>query len=121
MSRMNCWEFFDCGREPGGKLVREMGPCPAAEISELNGINDGSYGGRSCWAIAGTYCKGKVQGTYAQKLGDCLKCDFHTFVRHQQREEYVKTRQILDILAGKITASCVIKEQKKPTDLEEAV
>ena len=107
MSRMNCWEFFECGREPGGKKTGESGVCPAASSIELNGINDGDNGGRACWAIAGTYCGGKAQGTYAQKLGDCLKCDFHTFVRHQQRESYVKTRQILDILAGKITASCV--------------
>ncbi|MHB8809385.1 MAG: two-CW domain-containing protein [Desulfobulbaceae bacterium] len=119
MSRMNCWEFFDCGREPEGKKAAEYGVCPAASSSSLNGINDGANGGRSCWAIAGTYCGGKPQGTYAQKLGDCLKCDFHTFVRYQQRESYVKTRQILDILAGKITASCVNKGEN--TELKKAV
>ena len=112
MSRMNCWEFFDCGRETGGKNVSQFGICPATEINELDGINDGTNGGRSCWAIAGTYCRDKVQGTYAQKLGDCLKCDFHTFVRQQQRMEYVRTRQILDIVAGKITASCVMKNEE---------
>jgi len=101
MNRMNCWEFFACGRERGGSRENELGVCPAAGAVELNGINDGACGGRACWAIAGTLCGGKVQGKYAQKLGDCLKCDFHTFVRHQQREKYVKTRQILDVLAGK--------------------
>ena len=117
MSRMNCWEFFDCGREPGGTNEREFGPCPAASITELDTVNGGTNGGRLCWAIAGTFCKGKVQGSYAQKLGDCLKCDFHTFVRYQQRDTYVKTRQILDIVAGKITVSCV---QKKGDDNLEA-
>lgn len=62
MSRMNCWDFFECGREPGGKNESEFGSCPAAKITELDTINDGTNGGRSCWAIAGTYCKGKVQG-----------------------------------------------------------
>lgn len=105
MSRMNCWEFFSCGREHGGSKERELGVCPAATAGELNGLNDGISGGRCCWAIAGTFCGGKVQGTYAQKLGDCLKCDFHTFVRHQQGRKYVKTRQILDVLAGRIKAT----------------
>ncbi len=110
MSRMNCWEFFECGREKGGKNEKEFGTCPAADNTDLNGINDGTNGGRACWAIAGTYCRNEIQGTYAQKLGDCLKCDFHTFVRQQQRTAYVRTRQILDVLSGKMTASCVMGE-----------
>lgn len=119
MNRMNCWEFFECGREPNGKKVKEFGVCPAANCTELNTVNDGNNGGRCCWAIAGTYCGGKAQGTYAQKLGDCLKCDFHTFVRHQQREGYVKTRQILDIMAGKISVSCI--RRAETGELEKAV
>jgi len=107
---MNCWEFFDCGREPGGKNVRELGVCPAASITVLDGLNDGQNGGRSCWAIAGTLCEGEVQGSYAQKLGNCLKCDFHAFVRGQQKEKYVSTKKILDIIKGKITVGCVIVE-----------
>lgn len=107
MSRMNCWEFFDCGREPNGKRTRELGVCPAAAKEELDTVNDGKNGGRSCWAVAGTLCEGEVQGSYAQKLGNCLKCDFHAFVRGQQRDVYVGTKKILDIINGKITASCV--------------
>lgn len=30
MSRTNCWEYFKCGREPGGSKVDELGVCPAA-------------------------------------------------------------------------------------------
>lgn len=107
MNRMNCWEFFSCGREHGGGRENELGVCLAAAAGELNGLNDGACGGRCCWAIAGTFCGGMVQGTYAQKLGDCLKCDFHTFVRHQQAKNYVKTRQILDVLARRINASSI--------------
>ena len=33
------------------------------------------YFGRICWAVAGTFCEGKVQGTFAQKYADCRKCD----------------------------------------------
>jgi signal transduction histidine kinase/CheY-like chemotaxis protein len=27
-----------------------------------------------CWEVAGTYCRGKVQGHFAKKLKDCKKC-----------------------------------------------
>lgn len=30
-----------------------------------------------CWLVAGTYCRGEVQGTFAQKLGDCSKCEVY--------------------------------------------
>lgn len=30
-----------------------------------------------CWLIAGTYCRGEVQGRFAQKLGDCSKCEVY--------------------------------------------
>jgi len=113
MSRMNCWEFFDCGREPNGKKARELGVCPAAAKTELDGLNDGRNGGRSCWAIAGTMCEGEVQGSYAQKLGNCLKCDFHAFVRGQQREKYVSTKKILDVINGKITVTCVTEPENR--------
>lgn len=113
MSRMNCWEFFECGREPGGKKIRELGACPAAAKTELDGVNDGTNGGRACWAIAGTLCEGEIQGTYAQKLGNCLKCDFHAFVRGQQHGNYASTKKILDIINGKITAACLCESFEK--------
>lgn len=113
MSRMNCWEFFDCGREIGGKNAKELGECPAAAKTELDGVNDGKNGGRSCWAIAGTLCEGEVQGSYAQKLGNCLKCDFHAFVRGQQKGQYASTKKILDIINNKITVTCVTDKEDK--------
>jgi diguanylate cyclase (GGDEF)-like protein len=30
-----------------------------------------------CWQVSGTYCAGKVQGVFAQKYGDCRKCDVY--------------------------------------------
>ena len=32
-----------------------------------------------CWTIAGTYCLGKVQGVYAQKIVDCRKCAIYKY------------------------------------------
>lgn len=33
-----------------------------------------AYGRTRCWAVAGTFCHGTVQGQFAQKIGDCRKC-----------------------------------------------
>jgi two-component system sensor histidine kinase HydH len=48
---VKCWERMGCDRQE----------CP-------------SYGNVRCWATAGTFCHGIVQGTFAQKIGDCKKC-----------------------------------------------
>ncbi len=48
---VRCWERLGCSRKD----------CP-------------SYGKSRCWAIAGTFCHGVVQGQFAQKIGDCRKC-----------------------------------------------
>ena len=95
MSRKNCWEFFNCGRQPGGDKEKEMGICPASIQFSLNGTNEGINGGRACWAVAGTMCKGKTQGTYAQKLGDCLRCEFYASIRQDQGGSLVTTKDIL--------------------------
>ncbi len=118
---MNCWEFQECGREPGGKKAREMGVCPVTVESSVSGINHGKNAGRSCWAVAGTLCGGDQQGTYAEKLGNCLQCDFYAFVRGQEREKFINTRKILDVLAGKITASCVIEKDKRDSEIKNAI
>jgi hypothetical protein len=55
-----------CGREFGGLKAYEMGVCQAYP-------NDG----KQCATVAGTLCGGKVQGTYAMKIFDCVKCAFY--------------------------------------------
>lgn len=73
MSKINCWEFKKCGREAGGPKVGEMGVCPVHPNN-----------GRSCWLVAGTFCGGKVQGSAAQKLGNCAVCDFYVKVKARE-------------------------------------
>ena len=57
---IKCWEYMKCGREKDATAK-----CPAYPNF-----------GRGCWVVAGTFCAGKVQGTFAQKYEDCRKCDF---------------------------------------------
>ncbi|MBI4669567.1 MAG: hypothetical protein HY747_10385 [Elusimicrobia bacterium] len=74
--KLNCWEFKKCGREPGGANVESMGICPASTEKSCDGFNGGKNGGRICWAAAGTFCGGKVQGIFAKKVSVCLECNF---------------------------------------------
>lgn len=87
--RLNCWEYFHCGRETGGAKVFELGVCPAAKDATLKSINNGVNGGRICWAVAGTFCSGKMQGTFAQKELNCMNCDFYKKVREEESELFV--------------------------------
>jgi len=95
MAKMNCWEFKKCGREPGGAKVAELGVCAAATVAAVNGCNNGKNGGRSCWAIAGTLCGGKVQGSFAEKLGNCLKCEFYQQVGAEEGSNFTSSKDIL--------------------------
>lgn len=80
----NCWEFKKCGRQPQGAKAAELGICPAAIKTSLDGVHNGVNGGRACWVIAGTLCGGEVQGTYAKKSTNCRRCDFYTLVSKEE-------------------------------------
>ena len=62
----NCWEVLKCERQKGGKKVEEFGVCCAYPDN-----------GRNCWMIAGTLCEGQTDGSFAQRLGNCRKCEFY--------------------------------------------
>jgi hypothetical protein len=83
-TRQNCWEFKNCGRELEGARTFELGVCPAVEDASSNGINGGLNAGRICWAVAGTFCEGKVQGTSAEKELSCMSCDFFKKVESEE-------------------------------------
>lgn len=82
--KKNCWEVKKCGREPGGIHVNELGICPAALETNLDGMHGGKNTGRSCWITAGTFCEGKPQGTFARKFDSCEKCDFFKQVKQEE-------------------------------------
>jgi hypothetical protein len=82
--KQNCWDIMNCGRAPGGAKVSELDVCPAAIDTSSDGINGGKNAGRICWAVAGTFCGGKVQGEFAEKKVTCMTCE--VFKRVQQEE-----------------------------------
>ena len=73
-----------CGRGPKGKKAGKMGVCPAAAEKRLDKVHDGINSGRACWAVAGTFCGGTVQGTLAKKQFACKRCDFYKKVNHEE-------------------------------------
>ncbi len=81
-----------CGREK----KNELGICPAVTEINAHALNGGMNGGRVCWAVAGTFCDGKVQGTYAQKLMTCAECDFRQKVKEEEglRFKYIFFKRV---------------------------
>lgn len=63
-AKIKCWEFHKCGVEK------------AEGAAEMRCAAYPNYG-RICWAVAGTFCGKRVSGAIAQKLGDCVKCEFY--------------------------------------------
>jgi signal transduction histidine kinase/CheY-like chemotaxis protein len=56
-SLVPCWEAKKCNNTA----------CPSYK----------NHGKLRCWEVAGTFCRGKVQGGFAQKLGDCSLCEVY--------------------------------------------
>ncbi len=94
--KQNCWEFMKCGRETGGSESYVSGTCPVSMERNLDGVHGGSNAGRSCWIVAGTLCGGRVQGTFAEKNGNCLTCDFFRSVQRDEGRALVKITELLD-------------------------
>ncbi|MFA4861269.1 sensor histidine kinase [Methanoregula sp.] len=114
MPTKNCWEFRKCGREPGGASAHELGPCPAATETRADRVNGGKNAGRTCWAIAGTMCGGKVTGTYASKTADCHTCEFYQRVHHDLKD--ADPSRILDIVLERTSALEHEIEQRKQAE-----
>jgi outer membrane lipoprotein SlyB len=88
MAKMNCWEFKKCGRQPGGPKTAELGACPAATFAGCDGTNMGKNAGRYCWKLAGTLCGGVVQGSFATKVSNCMKCEFFSTVKMEEGSSF---------------------------------
>ena len=95
MGKLNCWEFKKCGRQFGGEKAHELGVCPASTEKKLNGVHNGKNSGRACWVVAGTFCKGTVQGAFVTKYANCIKCDFYKLVLDEEDKNFVFSGNLL--------------------------
>lgn len=88
MAKQNCWEFKKCGRIAGGEREKELGVCPVYKEKRLDTIHGGLNAGRTCWIVAGSFCGGTVQGTFAKKYENCEKCEFYQAVKKEEGTQF---------------------------------
>ena len=93
--KLNCWEFKNCGRGPGGCKAKRLGICPTATEEILNGVHGGHMAGRTCWVVAGTYCDGGVQGIFAKKYINCKLCNFYQKVLEDEGKDFEITINLM--------------------------
>jgi len=96
--KLNCWEVKHCGREPGGEHVGSLGVCPAALEKGLEGVHGGRNAGRACWAVAGTFCQGQIQGLFAKKYRTCRECDFYAKVHLEEGRDIVPPAALIKMI-----------------------
>ena len=91
---LNCWEYKKCGREAGGAKAHELGVCPAYPDH-----------GRDCANIAGTLCGGRLQGSFARKIGNCMRCEFFnsTHYDHAKKATVSEPRAALGPAPGRVS------------------
>ncbi len=94
MRKQNCWEHKGCGREPGGRNAAALGECSAAAEKRAHGLNGGRNGGRACWALVGTFCRGEATGTFAARHLDCMACGFFQQVGREEGADYAGAKAI---------------------------
>jgi hypothetical protein len=86
--KLNCWEFFKCGRQPKGENVAKLGQCPVPVSTKHDGLNDGSSAGRSCWRVTGTESGKEPTCLVAVKIGDCRECGFFNLVKSEEGDDF---------------------------------
>jgi len=96
MVKLNCWEYKNCGREPGGNNVESLGVCPASIETKVNKLNNGINGGRTCWAIKESCAAQKV---LALHLAKCHECSFFKLVFEEEDMKFQDVRAILRRIA----------------------
>jgi hypothetical protein len=87
-----------CGREYGGCQENEKGVCAAFTETRLHGVHSGKNAGRACWAVAGTLCMGKSQGSFALANNNCFECSFYIMVKSEEGANIKKTSELLQYL-----------------------
>ena len=84
-----------CGRGPDGHHAKPEDMCPAAREETLDKVHGGKSSGRACWVLAGTFCGGTIQGTFARKQVACRRCDFYKKVNHEEGRRIESNQSML--------------------------
>ncbi len=98
---MSCWDYMKCGREKGGDKEGEYGTCPAYPDQ-----------GDDCWEVVGTFCKGEIQGSIAQKIDSCSKCQWYKRITDDMLKRDEKIAWLKDSRQRILELSLADKEKK---------
>jgi len=74
-----CWQHLGCDKED----------CPAYGLEHAR-----------CWLIAGTFCRGQVQGKFARKLKDCRLCEVYQSATADPVQEITENFYAMNYLLG---------------------
>jgi len=86
-AKINCWEFNNCGMEPGGIFAEIYGACPVPQMMKYDGVNGGRGAGRTCWMVMNSGTNSELPVCRNNRL-TCHHC---TFFQRVQSEEDIKT------------------------------
>ncbi|MEO5356363.1 MAG: hypothetical protein H7844_03575 [Nitrospirae bacterium YQR-1] len=90
--KLNCWEFHNCGRQPGGVNEEKWGLCPVTTATSFNGLHGGTNAGRACWAVLPSI--GDKKESYAAKIRRCTKCEFHQLVIREEEKYHSAVKHL---------------------------
>ena len=107
-----------CGREQGGILAAELGVCPATVEEGLEGVHGGKNAGRSCWVVAGTFCRGEIQGSFARKYRNCGKCNFYIKVRMEEGMNFRMPMVLLSMRESRVLNQNHARPENRPFPLK---
>lgn len=90
--KMNCWEYFKCGKDVQSKQEDETKKvCNVSITQNINHVNSGRNAGRICWDITGSLCDTFEKGDMIYKEKKCETCEFKALVEKEERENYRET------------------------------
>jgi len=85
--KLNCWEFRNCGMEPGGIFARVREECPVPRMMKYDGVNGGVGAGRACWTVTASELKnGSVVCRRSGRL--CINCEFYLRVQREMDPDF---------------------------------
>ncbi len=105
--KRNCWEMLSCDKPE----------CPVRSENRLNGVHGGLNAGRACWVVAGTRCRDKISGTFAQKITDCKECQVYQTIVSEEGMMFKSTLFLLASLQEKIVDDVRMKASKMDDDV----
>ncbi len=101
MKKLNCWAYNSCAIESHDSFFEEIDTCPSSTELCTNRVNDGTNGGRACWAIAGTFSGSESQCVCLGEMTSCRECDFYKIVQREEGDKLITGSELTEMVQYK--------------------